>query len=225
MSELRERDLGFARIDHEREQRCGLPEVIYAPGKTDEQLLGIMRATHADGRNCWASRVSPEQAAFVCAALPAAVYHIAARALTLDIAPLPPPAGLVAVVCGGTSDLPVAEEAAFTANRLGAAIRREYDIGIAGLHRLLTRLDSLREAKVIIAVAGMEGALPAVIAGLVSQPVIGVPTSVGYGVGAGGRAALQAMLSSCAAGLLVTNIDNGFGAGVAAAKINRLACA
>jgi len=224
MSEQRERDLGFARIDLDREQRCGVPEVIYAPGKTVEQLLGIMQATHAEGHNCWASRVSPEQAGAVCAALPDAVYHAAARALTLDITPPPPPTGLVAVICGGTSDLPVAEEAAFTATRLGAAVVREYDIGVAGLHRLLTRLERLQQANVIVVVAGMEGALPSVVAGLVPQPVIAVPTSVGYGVGEGGRAALQAMLSSCAAGLLVTNIDNGFGAGVAAARINRLAC-
>lgn len=217
-----ERDLGFARIDHDREHRCGVPEVIYAPGKTAAQIAAILRATAADGRNGWASRVSPEQADAVCSELPGAVYHAVARALTWDTAPLPPREGLVTVLCAGTSDLPVAEEAAFTAERLGANVAREYDVGVAGLHRLLSRLDAIRKARVVVAVAGMEGALPSVVGGLVHSPVIAVPTSVGYGVGAGGLAALACMLTACAAGVTVVNIDNGFGAGVAAAKINRL---
>ena len=214
-------DIDFARIDREREERCGVPEVIYAPGKNAEQIVAIMRATTAAGVNAWASRVSPEQAESILGALPAAVYHGEARALTWDVAPLPPRDGLVAVLCGGTSDLPVAEEAAFTAERLGSNVLREYDLGVAGLHRLLARIDAIREARAVVVAAGMEGALPSVVGGLVSAPVIAVPTSAGCGAGAGGFAALLSMLTGCAAGVTVVNIDNGFGAGVAAAKINR----
>jgi hypothetical protein len=199
-----------------------MPEVIFAPGKTAAQIVAILRATVADGRNGWASRVSPEQAEAIRAALPDTVYHVEARALTWDVAPPVAREGLVAVLCAGTSDLGVAEEAAFTAERLGANVAREYDVGVAGLHRLLSRLDSIRKARVVVAVAGMEGALPSVVGGLVHSPVIAVPTSVGYGVGAGGLAALACMLTGCAPGVTVVNIDNGFGAGVAAAKINRL---
>lgn len=221
----REHDLGFARIDHDRETRCGIPEVVFAPGKTAAQVAAILRATVADGHNAWASRVSPEQAKAVLALIPEATYHAASRSLTWDVEPLRRPQGLVAVLCAGTSDLPIAEEAAFAAERLGARVIREFDVGVAGLHRLLSRLDSIRRARVVVAVAGMEGALPSVVGGLVACPVIAVPTSVGYGVGAGGLAALAGMLTGCAAGVTVVNIDNGFGAGVAAAKINRLGSA
>ena len=222
MNNLHERDLGFARIDHDREQRCGMPEVVYAPGKTVAQIVGILRATVADGRNGWASRVSTAQAEAILAELPDAVYHEQASAVTWDIVPLPGRKGLVAVLCAGTSDLAVAEEAAFAAERMGAVVMREYDVGVAGLHRLLSRIDEIRMARVVVVVAGMEGALPSVVGGLVASPVIAVPTSVGYGVGVGGLAALAGMLTGCVAGVTVVNIDNGFGAGVAAAKINRL---
>jgi len=153
---------------------------------------------------------------------PEAVYHETARAITLDVAPLPPPCGLVAVVCAGTSDLPVAEEAALVAERMGARVERTYDVGVAGLHRLLKHVDRLRQARAVVVVAGFEGALPSVVGGLVDRPIIAVPTSVGYGTNYQGLSALLAMLNSCAAGISVVNIDNGFGAGVAAALINRI---
>lgn len=222
MPEIRERDLGFARIDHDRTRRCGVPEVIYGAGKTADQIAAILRATVADGVNGWVTRVSPEQAALVQAQLPEVRYEATARMLIWDVAPLPARRGAVSVLCAGTSDLPVAEEAALTAERLGAHVERQYDVGVAGLHRLLSRIEAIREARVIIVVAGMEGALASVVGGLVACPLIAVPTSVGYGVGAGGMAAMAAMLTSCVAGMTVVNIDNGFGAGVAAAKINAL---
>ena len=218
----KERDIGFARLDYDRERRCGVPEVIFALGKSVDQIADIMEAMVKDGRNAWASRVSPEKADAVKFLLPKVKYHEEAQMLTWDVAPLPKRTGLVAVVCAGTSDVAIAEEAAFTAERLGAKVAREYDVGVAGLHRLLGRIESIRKARVIVAVAGMEGALPSVVGGLVSSPVIGVPASVGYGVGAGGFAALAGMLSGCVPGTMVVNIDNGFGAGVAAAKINRM---
>ncbi len=221
----RERDLGFARIDLDRERRCGVPEVIYAPGKTTAQIAEIVRATAGGGRNAWVSRVSTEQAGALSREYPDGVHHPGAGAWTLDVAPLPPRRGLVAVLCAGTSDLPVAEEAAFTAERLGSEVLREYDVGVAGLHRLLSRMEAIRRARVVVVAAGMEGALPSVVGGLVDRPVIAVPTSVGYGVGVGGVAALLGMLTGCVPGVLVVNIDNGFGAGVAAARINHLGAA
>ena len=229
----KERDLGHARIDYDREARCGVPEVIFAPGKTVEQIVAILRGMAKDKRNAWASRVSPEQAEAIIREIPAAKYHATSRMLTLDI--VPPKAhrkskisnlkskinkaGIVAVLCAGTSDVAVAEEAAFTVERIGFTTLREYDVGVAGLHRLLGRLPAIRKADVIIVVAGMEGALPSVVAGLVRVPVIAVPVSVGYGIGAGGFAALAGMLTSCSPGISVVNIDNGFGAGVCAAKM------
>jgi pyridinium-3,5-biscarboxylic acid mononucleotide synthase len=215
-------DLGFARVDTERLRRCGLTEVIYGPGKTPDHFRRICLALIKAGQNVLATRVSAEQVAALREAAPSAVYHPTARALTVDVAPLPAPAGRVAVVCAGTSDLPVAEEAALTAERMGARVDRIRDVGVAGLHRLVKQLDAIRAARVVVAVAGMEGALPSVIGGLVRSPVIAVPTSVGYGANLGGIAALLAMLNSCAPGVTVVNIDNGFGAGVAAALINRL---
>jgi len=168
------------------------------------------------------TRVTEEHARAVRRRFKRAVYHEAARCLTLEKRPLPRRPGTVAVLCAGTSDVPVAEEAAVTAEIMGNEVRRIYDIGVAGLHRLLSRLDSLGESNVIIAVAGMEGALPSVVAGLVAKPVIAVPTSVGYGASFGGVTALLAMLNSCASGVTVVNIDNGFGAGYAASQINAL---
>ncbi len=218
-----ERDLGFARIDLDRERRCGVPEVIYAPGKTAGQIADIVRATVADLRNAWVSRVVPEQVAVLSDAFPGGRHHPEAGAWTLDVTPLPERQGLVAVLCAGTSDVGVAEEAAFTAERMGAKVLREYDVGVAGLHRLLSRIEAIRRARVIVVAAGMEGALPSVVGGLVDRPVIAVPTSVGYGVGVGGVAALLGMLTGCVPGVLVVNIDNGFGAGVAAARINHMA--
>jgi NCAIR mutase (PurE)-related protein len=214
-------DLGFAKPDFDRLRRRGLPEVIYGAGKTPEQITAIMKALNGRGQNAFATRVSPEQAEAVIAGIPTAVYRNDSRILTSDVAPLPAPVGKVAVLCAGTSDLPVAEEAAVTAERTGANVERVYDVGVAGLHRLISRVEKFADARAIIVVAGMEGALPSVVAGLVDKPVIAVPTSVGYGASFHGIAALLGMLNSCAAGVTVVNIDNGFGAGIAAALINR----
>ena len=214
-------DLHFAKPDYDRQQRRGMPEVIYGAGKTAAQIAAIMRALNAAGQNAFATRVTPEQAAAVRAELPCAVYHEAARILTCDVAPLPEQKGKVAVLCAGTSDLPVAEECALTAERLGAKVERIFDVGVAGLHRLLSRMERFADARAIVVVAGMEGALPSVVGGLTDKPVIAVPTSIGYGASFQGLAALLGMLNSCASGVTVVNIDNGFGAGVAAALINR----
>ena len=214
-------DLHFAKPDYDRLRRCGTPEVIYGAGKTAEQITAIMRALNEANQNAFATRVTPEQADAIASALPDAVYHASARILTRDVVPLPDPKGKVAVLCAGTSDLPVAEEAAITAERMGANVARVYDVGVAGLHRLLSRVELFADARVIVVVAGMEGALPSVVGGLTDKPVIACPTSIGYGASFGGIAALLGMLNSCAAGVTVVNIDNGFGAGIAAAVINR----
>ena len=200
-----------------------MPEVIYGEGKTAVHITAIMRALNEAGQNAFATRVTAEQAEAVRVALPEAVYHETARILTCDITPLPEQKGKIAVLCAGTSDLPVAEEAAITAERMGANVERVYDVGVAGLHRLLSRVEQFGDARVIVVVAGMEGALPSVVGGLTDKPVIACPTSVGYGASFGGIAALLGMLNSCASGVTVVNIDNGFGAGVAAALINRQA--
>lgn len=218
-----ERNLGFARVDIDRVRRRGVPEVIYCPGKTPEQVARIMLELYNAGQAALATRAVRQQHEAVRKVLPGAVFHESARI----IAAVPKgwrrkPFGLVAVVCAGTTDIPVAEEAALTAEFAGARVERVYDVGVAGIHRLFRHLALLRRARVIAAVAGMEGALPSVVAGLVDCPVIAVPTSTGYGAGAGGIAALLAMLNSCAPGVCVVNIDNGFGAGMAAALINRL---
>ncbi len=219
----REKDLSFARVDLERPARCGSPEVIYCPGKTRDQIVSIMEAMQEASQDIIASRADAGIYEAVRNRFPEAVYHAEARMIILrNTAPLPP-AGSIVIACAGTSDIPVAEEAAVTAEHLGGRVTRMHDVGVAGLHRLTSRLDTLRAANVAVVVAGMEGALPSVIGGLVSCPVIAVPTSVGYGTGAGGYAALLAMLNSCAAGITVVNIDNGFGAGIAATQINRLA--
>lgn len=216
-----ELDLGFARLDLDRERRCSFSEVVFTPGKTAAQIVEILAAMRDAGRNVMATRASPDVFEAARARLPEAVYHAEARCITLDTVPLPPPEGLVAVVAAGTADRPVAEEAALTAARLGARVERIHDVGVAGLHRLMRHLPTLRAANAIVVVAGMEGALPSVVGGLVDRPLIAVPTSVGYGASFQGLAALLAMLNSCAAGVTVVNIDNGFGAGVAAARINR----
>ena len=216
-------DLGFAQVDTHRALRKGFPEVIYGAGKTARQVVRIAGELAARERRILITRLSPEQARAIRKKFKSAVYHQTARCVTLEKKPLPKRPGVIAVLCAGTSDLPVAEEAAVTADIMGNQVERVYDVGVAGLHRLLGRLDVIQRAQVLVVVAGMEGALPSVVAGLVSRPVIAVPTSVGYGASFGGVTALLAMLNSCGSGVTVVNIDNGFGAGYAASQINELA--
>ena len=214
-------DLGFARVDHHRSLRDGFPEVILGSGKTPQQIAAIAGRLLARNDRLLVTRVAPEAFDAVHEIAPDARYHELPRAITVKrgIESLRPG---VTVLCAGTADLPVAEEAALTAEMIGSGVERIYDVGVAGLHRLLDTLPRLHAARVLIVVAGMEGALPSVVAGLVSQPVIAVPTSIGYGASFHGLAALLGMLNSCAAGVSVVNIDNGFGAGYIAAMINRI---
>lgn len=216
-------DLGFAKIDHHRNLRQGYPETVFCSGKTPEQVVRIVTRMREHGANVLATRCSPEIVQAVLAEHPDAVYHESARAVSIRVVEPEPLTGYVAVVCAGTSDIPVAEEAAVTAECMGSTVERVYDVGVAGIHRLFNRRDVLEGAHAVVVCAGMEGALPSVVAGLVENPVIAVPTSVGYGASFGGIAALLGMLNSCATGLSVVNIDNGFGAGCLAAVINRLA--
>jgi len=215
-------ELGFAEIDHHRALRRGFPEVILGEGKTNEQIVAIAGGLLSQGDRLLVTRVDASCYAALKESIPDAVYHPTARAISVDRCRQPLLAG-VTVVCGGTADLPVAEEAAVTAELMGSQPERVYDVGVAGLHRLLDHLAVLQAAKAVVAVAGMEGALPSVVAGLVAAPVIAVPTSVGYGASFSGLTPLLAMLNSCAPGVAVVNIDNGFGAGYLAAVINRLA--
>lgn len=215
-------DLGFAKVDHHRALRTGMPEVIFAAGKTTGQVAAIFERMAKAGGNVLATRASREVFEAVAAVEPGAVYHAAARAITLAQAPVKPGVGTVAVVCAGTSDLPVAEEAAVTARLMGNAVELIADVGVAGIHRLLAQKQSLQTARVLIVCAGMEGALPTVVAGLVNAPVLAVPTSVGYGASFGGVAALLGMLNTCAPNVSVVNIDNGFGAACLASLINHL---
>lgn len=214
---------GYARVDHHRPLRNGMPETIYCEGKTTEQVVGIFERLAARGGNVLGTRCRPETGEAVLAAFPEAEYHRSAR--TVRILRNPPTilAGYVAVVCAGTSDLPVADEAAVTLECLGSPVERITDVGVAGIHRLLAARDTLCDATALVVCAGMEGALPSAVAGLVDRPIIAVPTSVGYGANFGGIAALLGMLNSCGAGVSVVNIDNGFGAAVMAAMIHRLA--
>ena len=214
-------DLGFAKVDTHRGLRRGFPEVVYCPGKTDAQIASILERMAADSSVALATRATPETYRAVARTLKenTVAYHDAARMIVVGNLPRKR-TGRVLVVTAGTSDLPVAEEAAVTAELMGNIVERAYDIGVAGLHRLLDQLPSLRQARVVIAVAGMEGALPSVIGGLVAVPVVAVPTSTGYGASFQGLAALLAMLNSCAPGVAVVNIDNGFGAGYLAGLIN-----
>jgi NCAIR mutase (PurE)-related protein len=216
-------DLGFAQVDMHRALRKGFPEVIFGSGKTPEQVVSIAARILEREQRILITRVNGEHARVLRRKFRRAVHHQAARCVTVEKSPLSKRPGSVAVLCAGTSDLPVAEEAAVTADIMGNQVERIYDVGVAGLHRLLRRLELIQSANVIIAVAGMEGALPSVVAGLVSRPVIAVPTSVGYGASFGGLAALLGMLNSCGSGVTVVNIDNGFGAGYAASQINQLA--
>lgn len=215
--------LGFARIDYQRTQRKGSPEVVFCEGKTPEQAADIFARLAAHDGRALATRASAADAQAIRAQTPAAEYHAEARLVVLGQAVLPAEAAaaVVLVATGGTADIPVAEEAALTAAFNGCRVTRLWDVGIAGVHRLLAESQLLAEAAVIIAVAGMDGALPGVIAGLVACPVIAVPTSIGYGTGLGGVAALMNMLNACAPGVAVVNIDNGFGAGYLAASIVR----
>jgi NCAIR mutase (PurE)-related protein len=216
-------DLGFAQVDCQRELRCGFPEVVFGSGKTAEQIVEIGLSVLERADQLLVTRIEPVAAAFVAKRLPEAVHHETARCLTVEKKPLSKREGTIAVLSAGTSDMPVAEEAAVTAEIMGNHVKRIYDVGIAGLHRLLSKVDEIRKAHVIVVVAGMEGALPSAVAGLVNKPVIAVPTSIGYGANLGGIAALLGMLNSCGSGVTVVNIDNGFGAAFAASQINALA--
>jgi NCAIR mutase (PurE)-related protein len=215
-------DLPFARIDHHRALRQGQPEVVFCEGKTLEQVVAICERLEAASGSFLGTRANEAMAAALRQRFPRAVWNSVARTVFLAAPDAPAPAaGPVLVVSAGTSDLPVAEEAAVVAEAFGACVERLMDVGVAGLHRLLAAGDALQRARVVIVVAGMEGALPSVVGGLVAAPVIAVPTSVGYGASFGGLAALLGMLNSCAAGVTVVNIDNGFGAGAAASRICR----
>jgi NCAIR mutase (PurE)-related protein len=229
MAELRRmpyEDLGFARIDHHRALRTGRPEVVYCPGKTTEHIVEILSRLADRNPAVLATRATEDVAAAVLARLPHAQWHETARIIEVrdPSAPAPSPepeAPHILVVCAGTADLPVAEEAVVTVRAMGSAVETLYDVGVAGIHRLLSETDALFAASVVVVVAGMDGALASVVGGLVSAPVVAVPTSVGYGASFGGVAALLTMLNSCATGVAVMNIDNGFGAGVFAHAILR----
>jgi len=215
-------DLGYATVDQHRALRQGAPEVVFGHGKTPEQIVGIAQELARTGHNVLVTRLDPDKARVVCAALPSLRYAELARTATLEQAPIPAlGAHPVALVSAGTGDLPVAEECAETLRMLGVAVERVYDVGVAGIHRLLHKRDVFERTSVVIVVAGMEGALPSVVGGMVAGPVIAVPTSIGYGVSFGGLTAMAGMLSSCASGVVVCNIDNGFGAAYAAGRILR----
>lgn len=216
-------DIGCAQVDHHRHVRQGMPEMIFGEGKTAEQIVAITRALSDRGSNTLVTRLDKEKAAQIIQVFPAANYHAEARCLTLELQPPKKQGkGTILVISAGTSDIPVASEALVTASFLGNKVEHVYDVGVAGIHRLLARGEQLAAASVIIVVAGMEGALPSVVGGLVDKPVIAVPTSVGYGASFGGIAALLGMLNTCASGVTVVNIDNGFGAACAASLINRV---
>ena len=215
-------DLGFARIDNHREIRTGYPEIIYCAGKTIDQVREIFRAMSVRENNIIGTRASKEMFEAVMSILPDAVYYNEARIISLQKKKPAAPETRIAVITAGTSDIPVAEEAAITAELLGNNVLRIYDAGVAGIHRLVDKLTEIRSCRVVIVIAGMEGALASVVGGLVDKPVIAVPTSVGYGANFGGISALLAMLTSCSSGVTVVNIDNGFGAGFSASIINKL---
>ncbi len=216
-------DMGFAKIDTHRHLRKGFPEVVLAQEKTTEQVVRILDQVKETGNNVLITRVDPKKAQAILRRHPDLQHHTASRTLYLHVKDLEDRGkGTIMVVTAGTSDIPVAEEAAITAEVMGNRVERIFDVGVAGLHRLLAHHDQLTAARVLIVVAGMEGALPSVVSGLVDRPVVAVPTSVGYGASFGGVTALLAMLNSCASGVTVVNIDNGFGAGYAASLMNRL---
>lgn len=215
-------DLGFARVDTDRQRRCGFPEVVFGQGKTPGDVLAIARVLLERSPVLLVSRANTAQFDALTPEFPQARWHERARCITVERTPASKLPGTVGVICAGTSDLPVADEAAVTLEIFGGNVQRFTDIGVAGLHRLLAVRDALEACTVLIVVAGMEGALPSAVAGLVSKPVIAVPTSIGYGASFGGVAALLGMLNSCGSGVTVVNIDNGFGAAYAAAQILRL---
>lgn len=215
-------DVGVARVDVDRHDRCGFPEVIFGHGKTPEDIAMIAKTLVDRHGVLLVTRGNEAQVEAIQAVVPKAVFHPRSKCITVENKPLPKVAGTVAVVCAGTSDLPVAEEAVVTLEIFGNRVAKFFDVGVAGIHRLLAVRDQIEACNAIVVVAGMEGALPSAIAGLVSKPVIAVPTSIGYGASFGGLAALLGMLNSCGSGVTVVNIDNGFGAGYAAATINRL---
>ena len=214
-------DVGVARVDIGRHDRCGFPEVIFGQGKTPEDVAVIARTIVNQHGLVLVTRADAQQAAAVTAEFPNALFHARARCITVEERPLAKVGGQVAVVCAGTSDLPVADEAVVTLEIFGNQVAKFFDVGVAGIHRLLAHRDQIESCNAIVVVAGMEGALPSAVAGLVSKPIIAVPTSVGYGAAFGGIAALLGMLNSCGSGVTVVNIDNGFGAAYAAATINR----
>ncbi|KAB7709182.1 nickel pincer cofactor biosynthesis protein LarB [Bacillus aerolatus] len=218
-------NLGFVKIDHHRKSRQGFPEIVFGEGKTAEHILAIVQSLKAQNDSVLVTRISEKKADYIRSQVPEFDYNEMARTLSWKKvgAKRRFKEGYIAIVCAGTSDLPVAEEAAVTAETLGCDVRRIYDVGVAGLHRLLDHIDDIRGATVSVVVAGMEGALPSVLGGLVTNPIIAVPTSIGYGANFNGLSALLSMLNSCASGVSVVNIDNGFGAAYNAALIHRLA--
>jgi NCAIR mutase (PurE)-related protein len=215
-------DLGFAKIDHHREIRTGYPEIVYCAGKTTEQVREIFRVMIEKENNVFGTRANKDMYDAVRNISPEAVYYAEARIISVQKKKPDTPKSKIAVITAGTSDIPVAEEAAVTAELLGNNVIRIYDAGVAGIHRLVDKLPEIRSCRVIIVIAGMEGALASVVGGLIDKPVIAVPTSVGYGASFGGISALLAMLTSCSSGVTVVNIDNGFGAGFSASMINRM---
>lgn len=216
------RDLGFAKIDNHREMRTGYPEVIFCSGKTVEQVRDIVAFMLTKDNNILATRATPEMFEAVKGIYNEAVYHPLARTITIKKKEPEIPSSYIAVVTAGTSDIPVAEEAAITAEIFGNRVERIFDVGVAGIHRLVDNLPRIRNARIVVVIAGMEGALPSIVAGLISRPVIAVPTSIGYGANFQGLSALLGMLTSCSSGIAVVNIDNGFGAGFFASMINKL---
>jgi len=223
VEELRElpfQDIGFAKIDHHRAVRKGFPEVIYCPGKSPDQIIRIINVMNDKGHNVLATRLDKNIYLKIINKIPTSEYNEIAKTFFIKNENIPKNPGKIIVVCAGTSDLPIAEEAYVTASVMGNKVLKFYDIGVAGIHRLFDKINELMKANVIIVVAGMEGALASVVGGLVNCPVIAVPTSVGYGASFGGLSALLTMLNSCASGVAVVNIDNGFGAGYIASLIN-----
>ena len=216
-------DITYAHIDHHRSLRKGFPEVIYGEGKTADQIAGIMEKMMDQENIILVTRANPQKAKIVLSRFPQAVYHADARMIVMELNPVPAQGrGLILIISAGTSDIPVAQEAFLTARAMGNEVDTIFDVGVSGIHRLLNHQELIDQAAVLIVVAGMEGALPSVVAGMVDRPVIAVPTSVGYGVNLGGLTALFAMLNSCSSNVAVVNIDNGFGAGYMASMINRV---
>lgn len=222
IKDLPYQDLGFAKVDHHRELRKGFPEIIFGTGKTDEQIIKIAREIWKRGNNLLITRVGPLVYQKTKRKIPGCLYNALAKIIYLQQKVSSPGKGMIVIITAGTSDIPVAEEAFVTCQMLGNDVERVYDVGVAGLHRLFGEMDKIKKARIIIAVAGMEGALPSVLAGLVNVPIIAVPTSVGYGANFQGLSALLAMLNSCPGGVAVVNIDNGFGAAYLASLINHL---